>query len=81
MDNLTRLLPLATVPDATIAGMYAEYLRREGIQTLVQAEGPGYGGWGSVGALPHRIFVTVSAFETARSLISETFGEDHLVPL
>ncbi len=69
---------VATVPDVTLAGMYSELLRREGIRTLVQAQGPGYGGWGAAAALPHRILVTRNLYETARALLGEAFGEEFL---
>lgn len=58
--------------------MYSELLRRAGVQTLVQAQGPGYGGWGAAGALPHRILVTRNVFETSYALLNEAFGDEYL---
>ena len=72
------LVVLANVPDVTLAGMYAELLRREGIRCLVQPQGAGYGGWGASGFVPHRLLVTRNTYETARSLLTDTFGENYL---
>ncbi len=72
---------VASVPDLTLAGMYEELLRREGIRAMVQAQGPGYGGWGTASGLPHRVYVTTNVFITARELLRDTFGDDYLAPL
>jgi len=69
---------VATAPDVTVAGMYAELLRRAGVRTLVQPQGPGYGGWGAAGALPHRILVTPNLYETAQALLADAFGDEVL---
>ncbi|MDQ3328736.1 MAG: DUF2007 domain-containing protein [Chloroflexota bacterium] len=72
------LVVLANLPDVTLAGMYAELLRRASIRCLVQPQGAGYGGWGASGFVPHRLLVTQNTYETARSLLTDTFGEDYL---
>ncbi len=80
MADREDLVVLATLPDATLAGMYLELLRREGIRSLAQAQGPGYGGWGATGSLPHRLLVTANLYESARTLLEDTFGDDYLTP-
>ena len=78
MDNVLDPIAVAVVPDSTLAGMYAELLRREGIQTAVQSLGPGSGGWGGAGSMPHRIFVAPEQYDTARAILDDTFGDEYL---
>lgn len=80
MADPASLVPVAAVPGSTMAGMYAEFLRREGIQTMVQPQGPGYGGWGAAGSLPHTIFVTSGAYESAYAMLDAAFGSEYLIP-
>lgn len=72
------IVTVAEVPSEPLAGMYTELLRRHGIQSQDQPQGPGYGGWASVSTVPHRILVMRNVFETAYDLLLEYFGDDYL---
>jgi hypothetical protein len=69
---------VAETPSAVWADTYVELLRREGIRTLVRVGGPGYGAWGAVGGLPHKIYVAAPLWEGARALLEDAFGPDCL---
>jgi hypothetical protein len=66
----TDLAWLVTAPNQPEAEMWANSLRDEGIQVLMQAGGPGFGAWASVAMFEHHLFVHRSDLKRARELTS-----------
>ena len=66
-----RLVSVATAPNETIAGLWADTLRAVGIRVLVRPLGPGVGAWASAFSLEHDLSVLAPDAEHARELLAE----------
>jgi len=65
---------LATFPNEPLAQMWAETLRRNGIEVLVRPGGPGAGAWGSSFSFEHELHVLKSERPAALLLLKELEG-------
>jgi hypothetical protein len=65
---------LTTLPNEPLAQMWAETLRRNGIEVLVKPLGPGVGAWGSSFTFEHELHVLRSQLRAARLLIEDLDG-------
>ena len=63
--------PVATFRDYAQAAMWAEWLRGEGILSVLVPLGPGAGAWGSSDLLPHELRVAAEDAARARTLLVE----------
>jgi len=66
-----RLVSVATAPNETMAGLWADSLRAAGIRVLVRPLGPGIGAWGSAYMLEHDLSVLAPDADRARELLAE----------
>ncbi|HZS02188.1 MAG TPA: hypothetical protein VFE37_25950 [Chloroflexota bacterium] len=64
-------VPIATFPDYPRAAMWAEWLRGEGILSVLVPLGPGAGGWGSSALVPHELRVAQEDVDLARTLLRD----------
>jgi hypothetical protein len=71
---------LTTEPNEPLAQLTAQVLADEGIRTLLRPVGIGYGGWGSVATIAHRVFVLRSQRERARQVLAELNGGAAVLP-
>ncbi|HEY7033623.1 MAG TPA: hypothetical protein VH482_19960 [Thermomicrobiales bacterium] len=62
---------LATVPNEPLAQMWAETLRRNGIEVMVKPLGPGLGAWGSAFTFEHELHVLKSQLPQALLVIQD----------
>jgi hypothetical protein len=65
---------LTTMPNEPIAEMWAETLRRNGIEVLVKPRGPGIGAWGSSFTFEHDLYVLKSDRRAALLLLWDLEG-------
>ena len=63
-----RIIKLATVSNAPLAGLWAGVLEDAGIRCLVKAAGPGFADF-SLAVCPHYLFVLESEAAAARELL------------
>jgi hypothetical protein len=64
-------VPVATFRDHAQAAMWAEWLRGEGVLSVLVPLGPGAGAWGSSDILPHELRVAAEDAGRARTLLME----------
>jgi hypothetical protein len=65
---------LTTLPNEPLARMWAETLRRNGIEVMVKPLGPGLGAWGSSFSFEHELHVLKSQLRPALLLIQDLKG-------
>jgi hypothetical protein len=62
---------LTTLPNEPLAEMWAETLRRNGIEVLVKPLGPGFGAWGSNFSFDHELYVLTSHHDQAKAILAD----------
>jgi hypothetical protein len=65
---------LTTMPNEPLAQMWAETLRRNGIEVMVKPLGPGFGAWGSSFTFEHELHVLKSQLRPALLVIQDLKG-------
>ncbi len=71
-----KLVAVSTFPDAILAEMYAELLRRQGVPVMVQPVGAHLGGWAVGVASMHRLLVPEDYFDRANRILLEYLAGD-----
>lgn len=67
---------LTTLPNEPLAQMWAETLRRNGINVLVKPQGPGFGAWGSTFSFDHELHVRAVDFDDAKAIVADLTSAD-----